>query len=60
MKNVPVQKRDTLPTLQRVENPTARQWYLQEAISHNWSVRALEREREHALQRLAQYKESKA
>ena len=31
-------------TLARLENPTARQWYLQEAISYNWSVRALERQ----------------
>jgi predicted nuclease of restriction endonuclease-like (RecB) superfamily len=30
--------------LARVENPAARQWYLQEAISQNWGVRALERQ----------------
>lgn len=30
--------------LLRVENPAARQWYLQEAISQNWSSRALERQ----------------
>ncbi|USD67706.1 PDDEXK nuclease domain-containing protein [Vibrio sp. SCSIO 43136] len=31
-------------TLLRVENPSARQWYQQEAISQNWSARALERQ----------------
>lgn len=31
-------------TLARVENPSARDWYLREAISQNWSVRALERQ----------------
>ena len=30
--------------LARVENVSARQWYLQEAISQNWSSRALERQ----------------
>ncbi|GHU32272.1 hypothetical protein AGMMS50256_22090 [Betaproteobacteria bacterium] len=30
--------------LARVENPSARQWYLQEAIRQNWSSRALERQ----------------
>jgi predicted nuclease of restriction endonuclease-like (RecB) superfamily len=30
--------------LARVENPTARQWYRQEAIGQNWSVRALDRQ----------------
>ncbi|MDP8171551.1 PDDEXK nuclease domain-containing protein [Pasteurella skyensis] len=28
----------------RVEDPNARQWYLQETIEHNWSVRALDRQ----------------
>ena len=28
--------------LLRVENPAARQWYLAEAITQNWSSRALE------------------
>ncbi|MDY0137550.1 MAG: PDDEXK nuclease domain-containing protein [Thiomicrospira sp.] len=28
----------------KIENPQARQWYLQEAILQNWSVRALERQ----------------
>ncbi|WP_445369076.1 PDDEXK nuclease domain-containing protein [Methylomonas sp. BW4-1] len=28
----------------RVENPKAREWYLQEAIDQNWSARALERQ----------------
>lgn len=28
----------------RVENPAARDWYMREAISQNWSVRALERQ----------------
>ncbi len=28
----------------RIENEQARQWYLQEAISQNWSARALERQ----------------
>ena len=27
--------------LTKVENPAARQWYLREAISQNWSVRAI-------------------
>ncbi|MDP8099636.1 PDDEXK nuclease domain-containing protein [Pasteurella atlantica] len=31
-------------TLIRVEDPSARQWYLQETIEQNWSVRALERQ----------------
>lgn len=30
--------------LSRIESPTAREWYQQEAISQNWSVRALERQ----------------
>jgi len=30
--------------LLRVDNPNARQWYLQEAIHHSWSARALERQ----------------
>jgi len=30
--------------LTKVENPSARQWYLREAISQNWSVRALDRQ----------------
>jgi len=30
--------------LLRVENPTARDWYMHEAISQNWSSRALERQ----------------
>ena len=30
--------------LARVENPAARTWYLREAISQNWSSRALERQ----------------
>ncbi len=30
--------------LMRVENPMAREWYVQEAISENWSSRALERQ----------------
>ena len=30
--------------LLRVENPAARQWYLQESITQNWSSRALERQ----------------
>lgn len=30
--------------LLRVENPAAREWYLREAISQNWSSRALERQ----------------
>jgi len=30
--------------LTRVENSVARQWYLQEAINQNWSVRALDRQ----------------
>ena len=31
-------------TLARVENPSAREWYLREAINQNWSSRALERQ----------------
>lgn len=31
-------------SLLRVENPSAREWYLQEAISQNWSARALDRQ----------------
>ncbi|MGL4448574.1 MAG: PDDEXK nuclease domain-containing protein [Shewanella sp.] len=31
-------------TLLRLENPAAREWYLQEAINQNWSARALERQ----------------
>lgn len=31
-------------TLLRIENSSARQWYLHEAISQNWSARALERQ----------------
>lgn len=31
-------------TLLRVENPSARSWYMQEAIEQNWSARALERQ----------------
>jgi len=31
-------------TLLRVENPVARDWYLREAISRNWSSRALDRQ----------------
>lgn len=30
--------------LTKVENPSARQWYLREAISQNWSSRALDRQ----------------
>ncbi len=30
--------------LLRVENPSAREWYLREAISQNWSSRALDRQ----------------
>lgn len=30
--------------LSKVDNPAARTWYMQEAISQNWSVRALERQ----------------
>ena len=30
--------------LSKIENPSARGWYQQEAISQNWSVRALERQ----------------
>ena len=30
--------------LLRVDNPTARQWYLQEAAGQNWSTRVLERQ----------------
>jgi len=30
--------------LLRVENPSAREWYLREAVSQNWSSRALERQ----------------
>lgn len=29
--------------LLRVENPAAREWYMQEAITQSWSARALER-----------------
>jgi hypothetical protein len=46
--------------LTKVENPVARQWYLQEAISQNWSVRELERERELAIRQLAQRQEGRA
>jgi predicted nuclease of restriction endonuclease-like (RecB) superfamily len=28
----------------QIENPTARQWYMNEAIEQNWSVRALQRQ----------------
>lgn len=31
-------------SLIRIENPTARQWYMQESISQNWSARTLERQ----------------
>jgi predicted nuclease of restriction endonuclease-like (RecB) superfamily len=31
-------------TLLRVDSPAARQWYLDEAVSQNWSSRALERQ----------------
>lgn len=31
-------------TLIKIENPKAREWYLQEAIEQNWSTRALERQ----------------
>lgn len=31
-------------TLLRVENPAARQWYLEESIAQNWSTRALDRQ----------------
>lgn len=31
-------------TLLRVESPSAREWYMHEAISRNWSSRALERQ----------------
>lgn len=31
-------------SLIRIENPTARQWYMEEAISQNWSTRALDRQ----------------
>lgn len=31
-------------SLLRIENPAAREWYLREAISQNWSSRALERQ----------------
>ena len=30
--------------LTKIENPTARIWYMQEAISQNWNVRALDRQ----------------
>ena len=30
--------------LTRIENPKAREWYLQESIEQNWSARALERQ----------------
>jgi len=30
--------------LAKIENPAARNWYMQEAIKHHWSVRALERQ----------------
>ncbi|MCL1979710.1 MAG: DUF1016 N-terminal domain-containing protein, partial [Proteobacteria bacterium] len=30
--------------LARVEKPSAREWYLREAVSQSWSVRALERQ----------------
>jgi len=30
--------------LARIENPSARDWYMQEAISQNWSSRALDRQ----------------
>ncbi|MGM0519834.1 MAG: PDDEXK nuclease domain-containing protein [Campylobacterota bacterium] len=31
-------------TLMRIENPNAREWYIQEAIANNWSARALDRQ----------------
>lgn len=31
-------------TLLRIENPEARQWYMQESITQNWSARTLERQ----------------
>ena len=31
-------------SLLRIDNPSARQWYLHEAISQNWSARALDRQ----------------
>lgn len=31
-------------SLLRIDNPSAREWYLQEAISQNWSTRALDRQ----------------
>jgi len=31
-------------TLIRIENPNAREWYIQETIANNWSVRALDRQ----------------
>lgn len=31
-------------SLMRIDNPSARDWYLQESISHNWSARALDRQ----------------
>jgi predicted nuclease of restriction endonuclease-like (RecB) superfamily len=30
--------------LMRIENPNAREWYIQETIANNWSARALERQ----------------
>lgn len=30
--------------LSKIDNPSARTWYQQEAINHNWSVRALDRQ----------------
>lgn len=30
--------------LMRIDNPSARQWYMEEAAQQNWSVRALERQ----------------
>lgn len=31
-------------SLMRIDNPSARDWYQKEAISHNWSARALDRQ----------------
>jgi len=30
--------------IMRIENPNAREWYIQETIANNWSVRALDRQ----------------
>lgn len=31
-------------SLLRLENPEAREWYIKEAVSQNWSARALQRQ----------------